>query len=89
MELIDSEDQVAVGDQFTYTIKVLNQSEGNSLHNMTIVGLLPGEMTYVSADGATTFTVVGQEVRFGAVAGNNIASFRSIAMPCSIHGGSE
>jgi uncharacterized repeat protein (TIGR01451 family) len=68
MSLIDSEDPVAVGDQFTYTIKVTNQSESNTLHNMTIVGLIPGEMVYVSADGPTTFTVVGQEVRFGAVA---------------------
>ena len=69
MSLIDSEDPVAVGDQFTYTIKVLNQSEGNTLHNMTIVGLVPGDqMVYVSADGATSFTVVGQEVRFGPVA---------------------
>jgi uncharacterized repeat protein (TIGR01451 family) len=68
MSLIDSEDPVAVGDQFTYTIKVLNQSETNTLHNMTIVGLIPGEMVYISADGATSFTVVGQEVRFGALA---------------------
>jgi uncharacterized repeat protein (TIGR01451 family) len=68
MSLIDSSDPVEVGDEFTYTIKVLNQSEGNNLHNMTIVGLVPGETVYVSADGPTTFTVVGQEVRFGAVA---------------------
>jgi uncharacterized repeat protein (TIGR01451 family) len=68
MSLIDSSDPVAVGDEFTYTIKVLNQSEGNDLHNMTIVGLLPSEMVFVSADGSTTFVVVGQEVRFGALA---------------------
>ena len=68
MSLIDSSDPVAVGDQFTYTIKVLNQSEANDLHNMTIVGLIPGEAVYVSADGPTSFTVVGQEVRFGPVA---------------------
>lgn len=68
MSLIDSSDPVAVGDTFTYTIKVLNQSEANDLHNMTIVGLLPSEVVFISADGPTTFTVVGQEVRFGAVA---------------------
>jgi len=68
MSLIDSNDPVAVGDEFTYTIKVLNQSEGNNLHNMTVVGLVPGETVYVSADGPTPFTVVGQEVRFGGVA---------------------
>jgi len=68
MSLIDSSDPVAVGEQFTYTIKVLNQSEGNSLHNMTIVGVLPVETVYVSADGVTAFTVAGQEVHFGPVA---------------------
>jgi uncharacterized repeat protein (TIGR01451 family) len=68
MSLIDSSDPVAVGDTFTYTIKVLNQSESNSLHNMTIVGLLPSEMVFISADGPSAFTVVGQEVRFGALA---------------------
>ncbi|MFO8156226.1 MAG: hypothetical protein R6U87_09525, partial [Thiohalospira sp.] len=67
MSLIDSSDPVAVGDELTYTIKVLNQSEGNSLHNMTVVGLIPPEMTYLGADGATTFTIAGQEVRFRAV----------------------
>jgi uncharacterized repeat protein (TIGR01451 family) len=68
MSLIDSSDPVAVGDEITYTIRVLAQSETNTLHNMTIVGLIPAEMVYVSADGPTPFTVVGQEVRFGAVA---------------------
>ncbi len=68
MSLIDSSDPVKIGEEFTYTIKVLNQSEANSLHNMTIVGLIPDETSYVSADGETTFTVVGKEVRFGSVA---------------------
>ncbi len=68
MSLIDSSDPVSVGDTLTYTIQVLNQSGTNDIHNMTIVGLLPGEMAYVSADGPTTFTVVGQQVRFGALA---------------------
>jgi uncharacterized repeat protein (TIGR01451 family) len=68
MSLIDSEDPIEEGDTFTYTIKVLNQSEDNTLHNMNIVGLLPNEMVYVSADGPTSFTVVGQEVRFNSVA---------------------
>jgi uncharacterized repeat protein (TIGR01451 family) len=68
MSLIDSSDPVAVGDTFTYTIRVLNQSETNTIHNMTIVGLIPGEMVFISADGPTTFTVVGNEVRFGALA---------------------
>ena len=71
MSLIDSSDPVAVGDVFTYTIEVVNQSETNTLHNMTIVGLIPGEMVFISADGPTSFTVVGQEVRFGALAALN------------------
>lgn len=66
---LESSGPVPVGDQFTYTIKVVNQSTSNDLHNMTIVGLVPGEMVvYVSADGPTPFKVVGQEVRFGPVA---------------------
>jgi uncharacterized repeat protein (TIGR01451 family) len=68
MSLIDSSDPVAVNEELTYTMKVLNQSEGNSLHNMTVVGLIPPEMIYIGADGATTFTVVGKEVRFAPVA---------------------
>jgi uncharacterized repeat protein (TIGR01451 family) len=68
MSLIDSSDPVSVNEELTYTMKVLNQSEGNSLHNMTVVGLIPPEMVYVSATGATAFTVVGQEVRFAPVA---------------------
>lgn len=68
MSLIDSSDPVAVGDVYTYTIKVLNQSTGNSLHNMTIIGLIPAETVYVGADGPVTFTVVGSEIRFGSVA---------------------
>ncbi|MBN1369136.1 MAG: DUF11 domain-containing protein [Dehalococcoidaceae bacterium] len=68
MSLIDSSDPVAVGDEFTYTIRVLNQSEGNSLHNLTITGLLPGEVVFVGADGPVSYTVSGQEVRFNAIA---------------------
>ncbi len=68
MSLIDSDDPVAVGDTLTYTIGVLNQSGTNDIHNMMIVGLLPSEMVFVSADGPTTFTVVGQEIHFGSVA---------------------
>ena len=68
MSLIDSSDPVAVGDQYTYTIRVLNQSTANDIHNLTIVGLAPEETVYVSADGATSFTVSGREVRYGPVA---------------------
>ncbi len=68
MSLSDSSDPVIVCDVFTYTIKVLNQSTVNSLHNITVTGLLPYELVYIGADGPTTFTVAGQEVRFGPVA---------------------
>ncbi|MFP4642580.1 MAG: DUF7507 domain-containing protein [Chloroflexota bacterium] len=68
MSLIDSSDPVMIGEEYTYTIKVLNQSETNDLHNMKIVGLIPDETSYVSADGDTTFTVEGKEVRFDSVA---------------------
>jgi len=59
MSLISSENPAAVGDNFTYTIRVTNQSVANDIHNMTVVGLVPGEETYVSADGVTPFTVTG------------------------------
>ncbi|MDO8491373.1 MAG: HD domain-containing phosphohydrolase, partial [Dehalococcoidia bacterium] len=68
MALIDSSDPVAVGDQYTYTIKVLNQSTANDIHNMTIVAVVAEETAYISADGVTSFTVAGREVRFGPVA---------------------
>lgn len=68
MSLIDSRDPVAVGEEYIYTIKVLNQDEENSIHNMNIVGLIPSETVFVSAEGQTAFTVDGKEVRFGALA---------------------
>lgn len=68
ISLIDSSDPVAVGDEFTYTIRVLNQSESNSVHNMTIVGLIPGEAVYLNADGPTPSTIGCNAVRFGTVA---------------------
>jgi len=68
MSLIDSSDPVAVGDMFTYTIKVLNQSQGNDIHNLAVIGLFPEEVLYVGAEGHTSFTVVGREVRFQPVA---------------------
>jgi len=67
MSVVDSRDPVTMGDEFTYTIKVFNQSAFNDIHRMTIVGMIPGQMTYVGADGPTKFTVVDREVRFGPV----------------------
>ena len=38
----------------TCTIKVLNRSESNTHHNMTIIGLVhAGEIVYVSANRST------------------------------------
>ena len=68
MSLSESSDPVALGDEVTYTMKVSNQSSSNELHHMLVVGLIPGETAYVSAEGPTKFTVVGKEVRFAAVA---------------------
>lgn len=68
MSLTCSSDPVALGNDLTYTIKVVNQSASYDLHRMTVVGLIPGETVYVSADGPTKSTVMGREVRFGPVA---------------------
>lgn len=68
LSLNDSSDPVAVGDEFTYTIDLINQSGSNSVHNFTIVGLVPGQMAFISAAGPTQFTVTGKEIRFGPVA---------------------
>ncbi len=67
MSLIDSRDPVAVGEEYTYIIKVLNQDDENTIHNMNIVGLIPNEAVFVSAEGQTAFTIDGKEVRFGAL----------------------
>jgi uncharacterized repeat protein (TIGR01451 family) len=68
MSLIDTLDPTAVGELETYTIVVDNQATAQDLHNMTIVALIPPQMTFVSATGPTAFTLVGSEVRFAAVA---------------------
>ncbi len=67
MSLVDSIDPIAVGEQVTYTIVVDNQAITKDLHNMTIVAVIPSQMTFVSATGPTSWTVVGQEVRFESV----------------------
>lgn len=45
-----------------------NQAATQDLHTMTIVAVIPSQMSFISATGPTAFTVVGNEVRFGAVA---------------------
>ncbi len=68
MSLLDTLDPIAVGEIETYTIVVDNQAATQDLHNMTIVAVIPSQMSFVSATGPTAFTVVGNEVRFSAVA---------------------
>ena len=68
MSLIDTNDPVAVGDEFGYNIQVTNQDGAEELHNLTITGLIPSQTVFVSATGAAEFTIVGQEVRFKPVA---------------------
>jgi len=68
MSLLDTLDPIAVGELETYTIVVDNQAAAQDLHNMTIVAVIPSQMSFVGATGPTAFTVVGNEVRFGTVA---------------------
>ncbi len=66
MSLVDALDPIAVSELETYTIVVNNQAITQDLHNMTIVAVIPAQMSFVSATGPTAFTVVGQEVRFAS-----------------------
>ncbi len=68
MSITDTNDSVAVGDELIYNIQVTNQSGTTDLHNLTIAGLIPSQMVFISATGASDFVVVGQEVRFSPVA---------------------
>jgi uncharacterized repeat protein (TIGR01451 family) len=68
MSISSSGDPAAIGDELTYTVRVINQSSSNALHNLTVEALVPVEMAYISADGPTAFSVKGQGVLFAPLA---------------------
>jgi hypothetical protein len=57
-------DSVMVDSEFDYIIQVTNENDTGDLHNLTIVGSIPGEMSLISADGPTLFTYTGQDILF-------------------------
>ena len=63
LEVVDLVDPVEVGGQTTYLITVTNQGSAPD-RNVRIVARVPQEGTYVSASGATGYSVDGRTVRF-------------------------
>ena len=66
LECVDLDDPVEVGNQTTYLITVTNQGSAVDT-NIVMRCTLPGEEEFVSADGPTKSTVVGQVVTFDPV----------------------
>jgi len=67
MQLIDTTDPVAVGGQITYEVAVTNQGIV-AIHNLNVQFQLPNQVSFVSANGPTTYTTVGQTVTFASLA---------------------
>ncbi|MCC5821714.1 MAG: DUF11 domain-containing protein [Phycisphaerales bacterium] len=63
LEVVDLVDPVELGEQTTYLITVTNQGSAPDT-NVRIVATIPGESAYVSASGATGYSVDGRTVRF-------------------------
>ncbi|NOX58047.1 MAG: DUF11 domain-containing protein [Planctomycetes bacterium] len=63
LEVIDVEDPIEVGSVVTYVITVTNQGSAVGT-NIKINAALPGEQSFVSADGPTAGTANGQAVAF-------------------------
>lgn len=63
LECIDVEDPIEVGKQITYIITVLNQGTSDGT-NIVIEATLPGEETFVAADGPVSHRNNGQVIRF-------------------------
>jgi uncharacterized repeat protein (TIGR01451 family) len=64
LEVVDLIDPVEVGTNTTYVIRVTNQGSADD-RNVVVKCVLPDEMSYVSATGATPARVDGQNVTFG------------------------
>lgn len=64
LEVVDLVDPVEVGDETTYVIRVTNQGSADD-RDVVVKCILPAEMTYVSASGATAAQVDGKTITFG------------------------
>lgn len=67
LEVVDLVDPVEIGTQTTYVITVTNQGSSNDT-NITMSVMLPPELTFVSASGATQATSTGQTTVFSPYA---------------------
>jgi len=64
LEVVDIDDPVEIGQQTTYVIRVTNQGSADD-RNVVVKCVLPDELAYVSAAGATQARVDGQTITFG------------------------
>jgi len=63
LEVVDITDPVEVGQETTYVITVTNQGTAAD-SGIQIIGTLPAEQSFVSANGATTGSASGKTVTF-------------------------
>lgn len=63
LEVVDNPDPIRVGDSVTYTITVTNQGSATD-NNIRVVCEIPGEQTFVSANGSTSGSASGRRVTF-------------------------
>lgn len=66
LEAVDDHDPIRIGDNVTYTIKVLNQGSGPD-HNIKVIATIPEGEEYISSAGATKGTVSGNKITFEPV----------------------
>lgn len=66
LEAVDNPDPIEVGGNVTYTITVTNQGTAED-KDISVVTMLPAELTFVSATGPTPFKVEGSKITFEAV----------------------
>lgn len=67
VEMVDELDPVEVGTETTYVIRVRNQGTAPDT-NIRVVAILPGQLEFVGADGATNASRDGNRIRFAPVA---------------------
>jgi uncharacterized repeat protein (TIGR01451 family) len=66
LSFVDSKDPVKVGDEFDYSITVINQGHGDD-QNVVATVTFPPELQPQKADGTTAGKIEGNTVRFTAI----------------------
>lgn len=67
MQVTDTVDPVAVGEETTYEVTIRNQSLITA-HNVQLQVALPTNLSFVSATGPTTYSISDQTVTFDSIA---------------------